>query len=462
MAKEIVKDRIVLILWGSIVMLHILLILNITFFPYPELFIYPYLTKIGLVPYKQIFDQHFPGLMFFPINFATLGITSPQSFRIVQLVLVILSQIALYRVTLKLLKKGSVSIFVAILYMVWQMYFDGGTLWIESMLVPLLIFSFYYLDDAIKTNRLKSYFISGVLIGLALITKQIVIPLSLILGIYLLICKRQHETKIGYWFFGAAIPVFVLLCFVLSRGIEKPFIYWAGTFNITAYHEMGRKFASGKEIVSTLFLAGPAIVAIFMLYLRKKNRSSIFLLSTFFFTGFLYAYARFDYIHLQPVVPFAVILVVWGFCNTKKTRLLGILFLVFSIVVGIRFVDRNYGHSVKFFEPADYEIATEVQKYAKTHESVFAFGTYPYIYALTDTHPAGNVFVFQFPWFMKVTEESILNGLVVDPPVVVVRDITAMIDSYNLIAYMPKINTYINRYYKTVEIVGNTEIMVKQ
>ena len=46
----------------------------------PEFFVYPYLVQNSLKPYTQIIDQHFPGGFFLPINFATLGFTTPDSF----------------------------------------------------------------------------------------------------------------------------------------------------------------------------------------------------------------------------------------------------------------------------------------------------------------------------------------------------------------------------------------------
>ncbi len=63
----------ILILLLFIILIHIFITFKLIFFPYPELFIYPYLTNHGLLPYKQILDQHFPGLMFLPINFNNLG-----------------------------------------------------------------------------------------------------------------------------------------------------------------------------------------------------------------------------------------------------------------------------------------------------------------------------------------------------------------------------------------------------
>ncbi len=449
------------LLWGSIVFVHVLLLLKTTFFPYPELFVYPYLTKIGLVPYKQIFDQHFPGLMFFPLNFATLGITTSDRFRVVQILLIILSHLGLYAI-LRERKVSKVMILSgAVLYMFWQGYFEGGTLWIESILVPLLLWLFYFLTKAIAEKRLRYYITSGIVLGLAAITKQIVIPLGAFLSLYLLL-NVKNKKQLFYFFLCAGIPVLVMLAYVAGRGIVKDFFYWAGTFNFTAYHDMGRKYPTIKDIISTLFVSVPAIAGLFMLLKNQKLRGEGILLCIFFFTGFLYAYARFDFVHMQPVIPFAILSFILGALRLKRKYLIVTAFLLFSTIVGMRSYWRNWGAETKFFAKEDYLVFDRVKSYTLPGSSVFAFATYPYIYPITNTHPAGNVFVFEFPWFMKIAEEPILNGLKADPPVVIVRDETAMTDSYNLVSYMPKIAAFVDRYYVVAEKIGPTEIMIKR
>src|SRR3989338_3479932 len=74
--------KIIYLFLGLILLTHILILSKLIYFPYPELFIYPYLTNHGLKPYSQIIDQHFPGLMFLPLNLDNLGMTTPEIARI--------------------------------------------------------------------------------------------------------------------------------------------------------------------------------------------------------------------------------------------------------------------------------------------------------------------------------------------------------------------------------------------
>lgn len=460
MNKLLIKRKFEIV-WATIVAAHVFFLLSTIFFPYPELFVYPYLTKIGLIPYKQILDQHFPGLMFFPINFATLGITTPERFRVVQILLIIMSHLGLYVILKERNVKKVIILASAVLYVFWQGYFEGGTLWIESMLAPMLLFLFYFLTKALSQKRIRYYFLSGIILGLATVTKQIVIPLGALLALYLVL-NVKNKRHLLYFFLGAGIPVFFMFLYVIRLGIEKEFLYWAATFNFTDYHDMGRKYPNLKEVVSTMFISFPSLVGLFFLLKRKEKRVEAMLLGIFFFTGFLYAYARFDYVHLQTVIPFAILLFILGVLLTKHKYIILTTFMIFSTIVGLRSYSRNWGGETKFFSQADYLVFERVKAYTTPGSSVFAFATYPYIYPMTNTRPAGNVFVFEFPWFMKIAEEPILNGLKVDPPVVIIRDQNAMTDAYNLVSYMPKIADFVERYYVVTEKIDSTEIMIQR
>jgi hypothetical protein len=81
---------------------------------------------------------------------------------------------------------------------------------------------------------------------------------------------------------------------------------------------------------------------------------------------------------------------------------------------------------------------------------------------LPKTLPPGRAYVFQFPWFMKVVEEDIYNNLILDRPGVIVRDKAITVANVNITDFMPKIIEFSDRYYKTIDKIGNVEIMVER
>ena len=118
------------------------------------------------------------------------------------------------------------------------------------------------------------------------------------------------------------------------------------------------------------------------------------------------------------------------------------------------------GDRVLFFGSSENKVVAEIQRLSSADEKIFALGTLPHIYQLADRLPPGNIFVFQFPWFMIEAEDRILEAVISDSPRVVIRDLTSEVEGHKLISFMPKINKYIEDKYKTVERIENIEIMV--
>ena len=440
-----------------IIITHVFLLSKLVFFPYPELFIYSYLTKIGLVPYRQIFDQHFPGIMFFPINLATLGIDTPQEARILHLGIVIITHILLFGIGKRLFKSNLYALISSLLYLLWQPFFEGYVLWIDSFIPLFLLPAFYFL---VGKKSKKDLFLTGLFLGIALLFKQVVGPLIFLILLYLIYDAKSLKT-IKTFLYGLAIPVAILVFFVAYNNIWQDFIFWTITFNLTTFAEMGRKYPDIAGAIKVLPLFATAFVSLSFAYSKKKSNE---LLITMLFTlgSFLFAYARFDFIHLQPAIPFAILGIVLGlkYFSKKMERYLLGLYILFSLIILIPFYRVTLGNKVLFFGEVETKISEAVLEHADSGDSVFAFGTTPHLYYLTKTRPPGNVFVFQFPWFMVEAENRILEGIIEDPPKVVVRDKNSEVQDMNLVEYMPKINSHVEKYYRVVDKVGGAEIMV--
>lgn len=439
----------------AIILLHIFLLTRINFFPYPELFVYSYLTSKGLLPYKQIFDQHFPGLVFFPINLYSLGVMAPEIVKIFHLILVSISHLLLFKIARKLFK-GWVVFLPNLLYLIWQPYFEGYVFWIDSFITPFLLMSFYYLYA--QKNTKISYFLSGLLLGAALTAKQVVLPLILLLVLYLFITRAKNIL----WFLtGVTMPVLFMLLYILKIGVWEDFYYWTITYNLTTFAQMGRKLPT-----LSLFLRSGMVFFVgafaWLIEASKNQRKNTILLGIFGFGSLVFTCARFDYIHLQPALPF-FLLMISGFIFLLHSRLkivLGVCYLVFSLILISRFYQALRGNQTYFFGNFEKEVASEVRRLSKPDDGVFAVGTMPHLYYLADRLPPGGVFVFQFPWVMVIVEDKILEGLVLDPPKVVIRNEAASVDNLNLVAFMPKIDEYISKNYIVYKIIEDTEIMI--
>jgi len=217
MVKEIkLNNKYYLVGIFALVVTHLVLISRLTFLPYPELFVYPYLTNIGLVPYAQIFDQHFPGLMFFPVNLGTLGIVQPQSALVLHMGIIAFTHILLFYITYKLFKSFKAA------FLLWQPFLEGNMLWIDSFLPLLLLPSYYFL--AKPKSDYKSILLTGFFLGMALVLKQVILPL-IVINFLLFVIKREFKNSLVF-IFGAAILHFSMLisvnAFSLFPGLLRP------------------------------------------------------------------------------------------------------------------------------------------------------------------------------------------------------------------------------------------------
>lgn len=446
-------------LW-VIIFLNLFLLLILNFFPYPELFAYPYLTAHGSVPYAQIFDQHFPGLMFFPINLYTLGFTDPQSMRLFQAFIVTVNQILIYKIVKILLKDKKYILLPNILYLIWQPFLEGYVLWIDSMVTPLILLAFWLMLTS-KFKNLRLMFLAGIMLGLALTFKQILVPVIIVFSLAI-IFKTKNFKSIFIFGSGVAIPACLMLLYIVSIGVWDEFYYWTFTFNITTFAEFGRKYATIGEIVKIFPLIGLAMIGGGWL-IYKKTISEIKFLYALFLVCLLFSYARFDFVHLQPALPFAVLLLAIVFLNIPKKYYLviGVIYMLIVGVFVIRFYSKNIGSRVYFWGTEEQAIFQEVNRLTKDGDTIFSFASLPHIYAATNTLPPDKLFVFQFPWFMMETQDKILEGLKKDPPVLVLRDPSALTDGKNLLNYMKNIDEYVKENYRLEKTENSVEFWIK-
>jgi hypothetical protein len=445
-----------------VVILHIIFLSVLRFFPYPELFVYSYLTQIGLTPYQQIIDQHFPGLMFFPINLASLGIDTISEYRYLQLGIIGLSHIILFLLSKKLIKKDKYVLLPNLMYALWQPFFEGYVLWIDSFVVPIFLGGIYALIS-LRDKDFRTYLISGLLLGLGIVFKQVTAPL--LIAVFLFIFSKQRLSKNLFVFFiSAIIPGLLMVCYIVSKGIWSEFWYWTVTFNLTIFSDLGRKYASVGDIARSLPVFGVAIVSFVFLLRKQKNEKNdnVVLIGLTFFSLLIFAYARYDFVHLQPALPYALLLIVIAMQYISKRTMIsigvciGFLYLYFALPLYQSLLFKP----PFFFGDDEIKVSAIVQKYTDPGDSIYAFGTTPHIYYLTQTRPSGDVFVFPFDWFMRVAEPTILEGLHKDPPRVVIRDETAIVSDRRLVDYMQNIEDYVNLGYTVVDTVGSIDILI--
>lgn len=442
------SNKILLII---IIAFHSFILTKLIFFPYPELFIYPYLTNHGLLPYSQILDQHFPGLMFLPLNFDNLGMTNEVPARIWLISIVIITHLFLFFISRAILKSDRKALLVNILYLIWQPFFEGWVLWIDSFLPLLLLPAFYSLYR-------KKFLITGILLGLAVVFKQTIIPLSLLVLIYIIWENKHQAIK---YLIGLCVPVILMFLYFAEKGILMDFWYWTVMFNVTVYAKSGTQIPKSFAFLARVFVVYIASLS----GLLNQDRRLKIILFLFLIGSLAGAFDRANFVHFQPSLPFAVILTALGIYSMNKRKAGFILFGIYILITAWWqniFYKGHISRKIFFFDQSTYQVAGKIMQYTKPGDKIFVFGAAPHLYQMSQTLPAGDIFVFQFPWFFSVAEGRILAGIKKDQPEIIVSDRTVAIEGNRLVDFASEINRYIQQNYEKIDNIGDTEILRKK
>lgn len=452
-----------IIFFIAVVIFHLLIISNLIFFPYPELFIYPYLTNHGLIPYKDILDQHFPGLMFLPFNLDNLGMNNAFDARLWQLSVIALTQSLLFGIVYKITKKYSAALMASVIYLTWQPFLEGWVFWINSFLPLLYLPAFYLAYRFIDRGRknFRDVFFVGLLLGFATVFKQVAIPLAGLTFILLFFYSKTLKTFV-YFSAGYLPVVFSMLLYILGLGALADFWFWTVWFNLTTYEAEGGKGPTFTQLVRVLGIYSPVLLIPY----NFSKQSALFLLIIVFLIGSLSgALHRFDFVHFQPSLPFIVITIVLladKLIKLKFFQIVVIFYCLMTVVWLANFYRGHLGDYVYYFDEDTLKTAELVRTLTSPGTEIFVFGTSPIIYQMSETIPAGRVFVFQFPWFLKESDSRILDGLRSSQPEVIVADFSTQTQDYKITDFAPEIYKYILDNYHEEYQIGSNKILLKK
>jgi len=442
----------------AVITFHAFLLARLIFFPYQEIFTYPYFTSRGLLPYAQVMDQHFPGFMFFPVNLATFGVVNEYAARAFAVGIVVLVHLLIYFLGRKFVG-GKWAVLGNILFLVWQPVFEGWVLWIDSFLPLILLPAFWFSYRAYRKGKLMDFVLSGLLLGIGVVFKQVVVPIVAVVGM-LLVYKHKDLKKALVFILGLAVPVGFMVLYVWRLGVFEDFWYWTVTYNLEIFSKLGRKYPTPYELLRVLGVFGFGVFSVFY-----KNKKQVLWLWVFMLGALLAAYARFDFVHFQPALPFLCLLSLLGFKGLWGKRLMlpvvG-LYVISAVVIINVFYRGHLGSRVLFFDDTHKSVAAKIREYAGEEESIFIFGASPHLYQMSSTLPSGHVYIQQYPWFMFLAEDRTIEGLSWDLPKVVVADFTVEVAGQNISDYSPKVARYLKDNFEVVEQIESNYFMIKK
>lgn len=417
-------------------LVHVTLLWLLEFAPYPELFIYPYLVFSGFRPYADILDQHFPGFMFFPINFFTLGFRDPVSFHALHTLVIILTSALIYKLTHSRL--------AVLFYTLWQPFFAGNELWLDIFLPLFTAPAFYFFSS-------RRYLAAGLFLGLGVVFKQTLVPLVAFAGLLLL--RHRQVSRLAKFSLAAILPSALMLAYFSRIGLLRDFWYWTIQFNLTAYASSGKLAPTWGQIAKLSLPAAFLVLAFFRLpQLRLTLGWLVFTL--------IGGVARFDFIHLQPAVPYLAIVLAALSSSSRKIMLAA--FAVTLVWLGYFYSRPHYWRQTKYFDSSFSRLAQSVSRLTAAGDKIFVLGTNPHLYSLTRTLPPGQTFIFQFPWFMQTAGQRIQQTLISDPPKLIIYNPESVTAGQYLRDYASYLVEYTQDNYQLSDEVGQYQIYARR
>lgn len=436
----------VYILLIGLVGIHILILSNIQFTAWPEMFSFPYMIDRGFLIYKDFHHIYQPLLTYvllFTYKVFGFHIFTLKTFTYI---LIALTDLMLYLNIKKITKKKLLSLFVLGLYVLLQPIFDGNMLWFDiAVTLPILV-SIYLLDI--------NLFLSGFLIAIAFLIKQQAILIGLPIFIYLLATKTKFE-DIKKFLLGCLTPVMVLLLMLAKYNLFVDYIFW--TFEFPIIHLPRIAGYSISPTFKELIILGTMILSLLIGAVTnyKKLNSKFYLLISILFFLILSAFPRFSLFHLQPAL--AVFVVTVGYLLNLNKKYFVLLFL--PVLFLWKAVILNPNKDDRFYTQSDVNMANQVKKRVGDNK-VYLLGPSSIEYVLSNTIPP-KPWIENYVWHFETPnmQERLIEGWKINSPEYIYWSIPQNGNWYDLGTYQPKeVVKYIIDNYKKIDQQDDVEI----
>jgi hypothetical protein len=403
----------------TIVLIHIFLICQGGYFLSPEFTVYPYLTSIGLKPYLNIIDQHLPVIFFGPLSLPSFLTQNPQPLLALFLSLTALTDVLFFTN----LKKNKIknSILWTALFATSMFIFGGNTLWLETLIVPLILLLFLF----------KSTFFLGFLLSLVILIRPTLAPAVLLLLIFKK-TKLSRSLVAGFFF-----PLLITLTYLVHHQLLPSFLDLFFNFNANYYSALAGKLPSLRQIALVGLIILPA------LFRQKPLAIFIILLSL------LPAWPRFELTHLQPAIALAIYLYATNTSFIRHSAVPRILIIILLILSVRKITTANYGNF--YLTPETLQAGN----YLKTtnQDQLFVLGGSDLLYPLSGKTPAGEYYLPSLPWYYA-------------NPNFVLRQIEALSKNPNalvvintpLASFTQPVYQYILGQYSRIHTVGSYQV----
>lgn len=447
-----------------LLLLHLLLLFNVRFTAWPEMLSYPYLFSKGFKFYSDFVYPYPPLLTLILAAFYKIFGFKILTLKIVSWLFIFTTDVFLFLIAKKLLKKESLAFLLLVPYLLLQSFLDGNMLWFDNALVLPVVASFYFLANWLANDKPKDLILTGIFLASGVFIKQTAAVYFIAAIPFILFSTSLHRSveRLKSFLIIPTISAIVFFVYLLSSGSLKDFWVWSLYYPLAFWSKFPgyNDFSLSLDEKLVFVLVFVPFLGAFLVRGKIFRDKVFFLALAFLIASILAIYPRFTYFHLQPLFAVAFIGFALVFSYLRKFWYIGLLGLVSLLAIYQTF---NYSliKSVRFQGEEDQKIIKIVSLLSAKDERVFLLGLYSSVYVFADRLPP-KPWADNFGWYWEIEgfQETVITAFEKDPPTVIFSTVQEEGNWFDLAVYRPKrIVEYISKnYYLEAEPIKGIEM----
>lgn len=437
---------------GALIAFHLALLSLTQFTLWPELLSYPYLVSHGYKIYSDFVHPYPPLLTFVLVPLYQLFGYTPLVARIFVSLLVIISDLFVYKITLSLTKRSLYSAIALGIYAILQVSLEGNMIWFDTVIVSSSLAALYF---ALKSQ----YRWAGFFLSLSIATKQTAGLMALVVVGYIVWHSKNKVRDVVRF---ATAPTLIGILFILTFviwGVLDDMILWVIEFPLSkwsAFPGYVEFHLSARDWRILGLLVTP------LAFMFSKPRKEFVLLCGFLVSAFVMVYPRFSYFHLQLAVSILPICYATILASHKHTKWLLVYLAFVLLVIAKPTFTRLGSHEIRFATRGEYALGSQIRSLMEKHSgTVFLLGIDSSQYVYAGVLPP-KPWVDNYGWYFEMPDvmEKTLTRWESDPPTIVLRRPPFGGQWYALGTYEPKplISWLESHYVKTGHMHGTIEV----
>lgn len=420
-----------------LLVLHLVLLINLRFTAWPEMLSYPYLRNNGYLLYKDMIHPYPPVLtMALSIVYKMFGYKLIV-LKVFTWLIILVNDVLIFWIVKKITKKNIFALASLFLYVFVQPFLEGNQLWFDLAVVPFVLWGILLLLN-------KKYLLSGLFLGVAILTKQTTGLFLILWGALLLTKERKLKPAVNL-IVGPAILFAILLIRLVTENAVLGFFNWTLIYPFVWWN----KFPGYVQMVLTrkeMAIIGLLLVPLILLVVKLKrnflkDNNLIILVSSILVSSIL-VYPRFSFFHFQIALAFISIIFGLTLSRFKQSKFFYSLCALYFILVAVFVVRpglKDWGKETRFWGNEEEKIAGVIKDVTKKDDLVYLLGPQSGLYVLSGRLPP-KPWTDNYSWYLEIpgVQEEIIKRWEKNKPKMVFTNNVEEGNWYDLGTYRPQ------------------------